>query len=82
VRVVLAARDAGIDNLVTVHDSFACLAADAPDLLRIIKRELFMLYYRANWLGRLCERNIPGGTMPPMGDLNTEEEFNGEYPWS
>jgi DNA-directed RNA polymerase len=79
IRTVLAA---GIENLVTVHDSFACLAADAPDLLRIVKRQLFLLYYQDNWLGRLCERNIPDGTMPPMGDLNIEEILNAEYPWS
>jgi hypothetical protein len=82
IRTVLAAKEAGIENLVTVHDSFACLAADAPDLLRIIKRELWLLYYQDNWLGRLCERNVPGGTMPTMGDLNYKEILNAEYPWS
>lgn len=82
IRTVLAAREAGIENLVTVHDSFACLAADAPDLLRIIKRELYLLYYQNNWLGLLCARNVPGGTMPQMGDLDIEEILNAEYPWS
>jgi DNA-dependent RNA polymerase len=82
IRTVFAAKESGIENLVTVHDSFACLAADAPDLLRIIKRELFLLYYQDNWLERLCERNIPGGDMPRMGDLNNEEILNAEYPWS
>jgi DNA-directed RNA polymerase len=82
IRTVLAAKESDIENLVTVHDSFACLAADAPDLLRIIKRELFLLYYQDNRLGRLSKRNIPGGDMPTMGNLNIEEILNAEYPWS
>jgi hypothetical protein len=82
IRVALAARDAGIENLVTIHDCFACLAADAAVVNHNIRFEFFKLYSEAEWLMRLCERN--GLTdMPPLaGDVDPENYIGGEYSWS
>jgi hypothetical protein len=82
IRIALAASAAGID-LTTNHDSFGCLAADAADLNRIIRREFFLLH-RFGWLARLHMQNDPDGPAPPHGDWKIEDEDpNGaEYSWS
>ena len=82
IRVALAASEAGID-LTTNHDCFGCLAGDAADLNRIIRREFFLLH-RFGWLARLHAQNAPDSPAPPKGDWKIEDEDpNGaEYSWS
>jgi DNA-directed RNA polymerase len=82
IRVALRAREAGI-ALTVNHDCFGCLAGDAADLNRIIRREFFLLH-RFNWLARLHEQNDPDGPPPPQRGWKIEDEDpNGaEYSWS
>lgn len=42
--VVLAAKEAGINSIALVHDSFGCLPNDAPKFREIIKRTFVQLY--------------------------------------
>ena len=88
IRVTMAAREAGITNLMPIHDSFGCLASDAANLNRIIRRELFLLYYGGDgrvrhWLD--CLRIDNGVTdIPPLpiGDYDPEAVIAAEYPFS
>jgi DNA-directed RNA polymerase len=82
IRVALRASEAGID-MTTNHDCFGCLAGDAADLNRIIRREFFLLH-RFGWLARLHAQNAPDGPAPPQGNWKIEDEDpNGaEYSWS
>jgi hypothetical protein len=82
ISIALAASGAGID-LTTNHDCFGCLAADAADMNRIIRREFFLLH-RFKWLSRLHEQNDPDGPAPQQGDWQIEDEDPNasEYSWS
>jgi DNA-directed RNA polymerase len=44
IRVVNAAASEGITSLAVVHDSFGCLAPQARELHRIIRKQLALLY--------------------------------------
>jgi DNA-directed RNA polymerase len=81
-RVALRAADAGI-ALTVNHDCFGCLAGDAADLNRIIRREFFLLH-RFLWLARLHAQNAPDSPAPPRANWKVEDEDpNGaEYSWS
>ena len=81
IRVALCCDEAGI-ALTVNHDCFGCLAGDAADLNRIIRREFFLLH-RFNWLARLHAQNAPDSPAPPRGDWKVEDEDpNGaEYSW-
>ena len=82
IRVALRAAEAGI-ALTVNHDCFGCLAGDAADLNRIIRREFFLLHY-FEWLARLHAQNAPDSPVPPRGNWKVEDEDpNGaEYSWS
>jgi DNA-directed RNA polymerase len=81
IRVALRAAEAGIP-LTTNHDCFGCLAGDAADLNRIIRREFFLLH-RLKWLARLHAQNDPDGPLPPQRGWEFEDENpDGEYSWS
>jgi DNA-directed RNA polymerase, mitochondrial len=71
VSVAIAARTAGIDLTVN-HDCYGCLAADAADLNRIVRREFFLLH-RFEWLASLREQNAPDSPPPPRGNLKVEK---------
>lgn len=79
IRVVLAATDAGIRDIVTVHDCFGCLAGDAAQLNRIIRQELYLMYKYQDWLGRLRNSNGITHPLPDFGDLELEEVLDAEY---
>jgi DNA-directed RNA polymerase len=81
IRVALRAAEVGI-ALTTNHDCFGCLAGDAADLNRIIRREFFLLH-RFKWLARLHAQNDPDGPLPPQRGWEFEDENpDGEYSWS
>jgi hypothetical protein len=81
IRVALRANEAGI-ALTTNHDCFGCLAADAADMNRIIRREFFLLH-RFKWLIRLHVQNDPDGPLPPQRGWEFKDEHpDGEYSWS
>ena len=80
-RVVLAANENDIKDILTVHDSFACLAPHAQRFHQIIRREL-MLYCWYDPLDNLCLRNTDGpsspvgrGTLDPFR-LQDEENYS------
>jgi DNA-directed RNA polymerase len=77
VRVVNAANDEDISEIVCVHDSFACLATQAVRFNRIIRTQLAMLYARQDHLLALGEQS--GIAPPPYGDLKPLDVQNAEY---
>jgi DNA-directed RNA polymerase len=82
IRVAIRAAEAGIP-LTTNHDCFGCLAGDAADVNRIIRREFFLLHRRLKWLARLHAQNDPNGPLPPQRGWKFEDETpDGEYSWS
>jgi DNA-directed RNA polymerase len=81
-RVVLTANEEDIKDVLTVHDSFACLASKARRFHQIIRREMLMLYCWYDPLGNLCLRNTDGpsspvgrGTLDPFR-LQDEENYS------
>ena len=81
-RIVLAANENDIRDVLTVHDSFACLAPHARRFNQIIRREMLMLYCWYDPLGNLCLRNTDGpnspvgrGTLDPFR-LQDEENYS------
>jgi DNA-directed RNA polymerase len=81
IRVALACIVAGIP-LTTNHDCFGCLAGDAADLNRVIRREFFLLH-QFKWLARLHEQNDSDGPPPPQRGWEFEDKHpDGEYSWS
>jgi hypothetical protein len=77
VRVVNAAMDEGIGEIVCVHDSFACLATQGVRFNRIIRTQLAMLYARQDHLLALGEQS---GIAPPCpGELDPLDVQNAEY---
>ena len=79
-RVVNAAVGEGIINIVTVHDSFGCLASQARRFHYLIRRELLLLYANQDHLGALGNRNADEfPPPPPMGDLDILQLLEAEY---
>ena len=77
VRVVNAATEEDISEIVCVHDSFACLATQAVRFNKIIRTQLAMLYARQDHLLALGEQS--GLSPPPYGDLDPLEVQDAEY---
>jgi DNA-directed RNA polymerase len=75
IRTALRALEQDI-GLLTIHDSYSCLAADAADMNRIIRLELRKLYMEDDWLRRLFVGHED--LLREYGDLNPEE-IAGEY---
>jgi DNA-directed RNA polymerase len=61
---VNAASEAGISDLVTVHDSFACLAPDAQRLNEILREEFAGMYEDSDFLQEI--RNSALNKLGPM----------------
>jgi DNA-directed RNA polymerase, mitochondrial len=77
-RIAVRCEAAGIP-LLTVHDCFAALAADAEQLRGILFDELAKLYHGRDILREVweqAEKDLPAGTRlpkrPPYGDLKVE----------
>jgi DNA-directed RNA polymerase len=79
VKIVNAANAEGINNILTVHDSFSCLATQATRFNQIIREQL-VLMYENNPLADLHARNAVGTalTLPDLGDLDPREVLNAQ----
>jgi DNA-directed RNA polymerase len=81
---VLAAQSEGIINVLTVHDSFACLAPQATRFNQIIRRELAMLYACQDHLHGLRDYNdidADAVKLPEYGKLDPLDVQQSEYPF-
>jgi DNA-directed RNA polymerase len=87
VRTVLGANSDGIKDILTVHDSFACLASQATRFNQIIRRDLSLLYIIRDPLANLREVNVGDADVPPPpkhGDLTLEDVLKiqtADYPF-
>ena len=65
---VNAAASEGITNIVTVHDSFGCLAPRAERFRRIIREQFVRMYEEHDVLAEILERAKQDlGKTPPKG---------------
>jgi DNA-directed RNA polymerase len=83
-RTVLAANREDIRDVLTVHDSMACLATHAQRFNQIIRRELAMLYAYpvVDPLAALRTANVDDPNLyplPPRGSLDPLDVQNTEY---
>lgn len=67
-----AAADAGITDIATVHDSFGCLACDAPQFLQIIRETLMRMYTDHDILSELYESCVADLTEAGRDHLHKE----------
>jgi DNA-directed RNA polymerase len=83
-----AAADEGITDIATVHDSFGCLACDAPRFLHIIRETLMRMYADHDILSELLESARADLTpasqdklpqLPEKGTLELKELLNAKY---
>jgi DNA-directed RNA polymerase len=82
IRTVLAANSEGIRDILTVHDSLACLAPHAQRIGKIIRTQLAMLYTAGDPLRALRDANVDDPNLfplPPRGKLNPLDLQNAEY---
>src|SRR5262249_720395 len=79
-RVVNSAEEYDIEVL-TVHDSFSCLAPQAQRLNQIIRFELAELYWSYDPVGTVGRFNVKGDILPlpPRGDFDPMEVQDAEY---
>lgn len=90
-----AAADEGITDIATVHDSFGCLACDAPRFTQIIREQLLRMYTDHDILAELLESARADLTpanhwrldeainaMPHKGTLDLKEILNARYAFS
>jgi len=83
IRTVNAAVSEDITEIITVHDSFACLAPQAKRFSQLIRIQLGLLYYCYDALANLRRHNAPGfRAPPPRGNLDEIAVQNAEYCWS
>jgi DNA-directed RNA polymerase len=84
IRTVLAANSEGIRDILTVHDSMACLAPHARHFGQLIRRELATLYIVGDPLAALRNANVDDPNILPLpmrGNLDPYEVQNAEYPF-
>jgi DNA-directed RNA polymerase len=85
---VCAASDEGITDIATVHDSFGCLACDAPRFNQIIRETFLRMYEEHDILAELLEsaradlteashHKLPA--LPPKGALDLKEILKARY---
>ena len=82
IRVVLASAEEDITDIVTVHDSFACLAPHAKRFNQIIRTQLAILYQTYDPIRTLQDCNPSNVPAPELGDLDPLEVQFGELSWS
>jgi DNA-directed RNA polymerase len=82
IRTVLAANSEGIRDVLTVHDSLACLAPHARRFGQLIRRDMAMLYAVGDPLAALRAANVDDPNLyplPPRGNLDPLGIQNAEY---
>ena len=77
-RTVNAAVREDINDILTVHDSFAVHAPNAVHLNKIIRRELGLMYCSYDAIGAL-QQNDPSIEPPPLGKLDPLDTQNAEW---
>ena len=82
IRVVLASVEEGITDIVTVHDSYGCLAPHCKRLNQIIRTQLGILYQTYDPIRTLCNCNPSNVPAPELGDLDPLDVQFGELSWS
>jgi hypothetical protein len=92
VRSVNAAVDAGITDILTVHDCFYCLAPQVVPFNKIIRSEMTKMYLSYDVLARLRDLNVsdphnpvllpvpPYGKLDPLAPQDAEYSFDDERP--
>jgi DNA-directed RNA polymerase len=79
---VLRANEEGIRDILTVHDSMACLASRAQRFGQIKRREFAMLYTAGDPLRALRDANVADPNLYPLperGNLDPLGIQNAEY---
>ena len=82
IRTVLAANSEGIRDILTVHDSYSCLAPHARRFNQIIRREMALLYIAGDPLRALRAANVKDPNLlrlPRRGKLDLIAVQYGEY---
>ena len=81
IRSVNAAAEEGIEDFVTVHDSYGTIAPRVTRFQQVVRRELALMYLGYDALARLWARNgAPDDlTIPEAGGLDPFEVQNSEY---
>ena len=85
IRTVNAAVSEGITDIVTVHDSFSCLAPQAQRFNQLIRRELLLMYASSDMLHRLRYQNVrdlDAFPLPEFGELDVIGLQDAEYSFS
>jgi DNA-directed RNA polymerase len=67
------AVDEGITDIATVHDSFGCLACDAPRFIQIIRETLLRMYTHHDVLAELYES--AKADLSPAGQERLQNEL-------
>lgn len=89
--VVNAAVAEGITSILTIHDSFGCLASRATEFNRIIREQFVRMYEDNDMLAQVLEQakhdltqanwdRLP--TLPVYGSLQLNEVINARYAFS
>ena len=78
IRVVNAAMREGMNDILTVHDSFAVHAPNAVHINKIIRRELGLMYCCYDAIGTL-QKNAPSIEPPALGKLDPLDTQNAEW---
>jgi DNA-directed RNA polymerase, mitochondrial len=89
-RTVNACAAAGINDLVTVHDSFGCLAPQADQFARIVRDEFVRMYEECDPLAELRERALCSlgplapqlASVPERGAFDLREVSRSVYAFS
>lgn len=89
IRTVLSANNEGIRDILTVHDSMACLAPHARLFGQIIRREMAMLYIASNPLADLRKANVDDPNILPLPPFDPKRDnpdlpykvLDAEYPF-
>ena len=79
---VLRANEDGIPDILTVHDSLACLAPRATRFGKIIRTQMAMLYIAGDPLLALRNANVDDPNLFPLPERGSLDPFgvqNAEY---
>jgi hypothetical protein len=76
---VLRANEEGIRDILTVHDSLACLAPHAQRFGKIIRTQLAMLYIAGDPLKALRDANVDDPNLFPLPDRGSLDPFGVQF---
>jgi DNA-directed RNA polymerase len=76
---VLRANEEGIRDILTVHDSLACLAPHAQRFGKIIRTQLAMLYIAGDPPKALRDANVDDPNLFPLPDRGSLDPFGVQF---